>query len=163
MIELLVSSLLPFMPFLENPALRYNEAAQRIEARLRTIAEANGDAHLNIAPPVISDKKIPPLTGRLLHAAQELAPSNVSPNPNRVSEQFLRLTGVIEADGQRVGIVSNGQQDVVVGVGSYVFGEFRVIEVGQYAVVMTRLASGKQATKTLTLKLTSEVAAGVDG
>lgn len=162
MIELLVSSLLPFMQFLEDPKLRYGETAQRIESRLRSIEATNGDEQPPLPLLVLSDKKIPPVSGRLLESSASLKEPEAMENQGRVSEQLLRLTGVIESDGQRVGIVSNGQQDMVVGVGSYLFGAFKVIEVGRSNLVMSRLEQGKKPSGPVTLKLNGESAAGVN-
>ncbi len=162
MIELLVSSLLPFMQFLENPEIRYEETAQQIEGRLRSIDATSGDELPPLPPVALSDKKIPPVSGRLLQQTASPKDSGVSDNQNLVSEQLLRLTGVIESDGQRVGIVSNGQQDVVVGVGSYLFGTFKVIQVGSSELVMSRLTQGRKPAGPVTLKLNGESAAGVN-
>ena len=162
MIELLVSSLLPFMQFLEDPESRYQESTQRIESRLQSIDATNSDELPPLPVRVLSDKKIPPVSGRLVESSASLKGQDASENQNLVSEQLLRLTGVIESDGQRVGIVSNGQQDVVVGVGSYLFGTFKVIQVGSSELVMSRLTQGRKPAGPVTLKLNGENAAGVN-
>ncbi len=162
MIELFVSLVLPFMQFLEDPQLRYDEAVQRIEGRLQTIHVSSADEEAQKMPAVVSEKYIPPVSGRLLQAHLDPKVLETSTTQHMVSEQLLRLTGVIEADGQRVGIVTNGQQDLVVGVGSYVFGAFKVLEVGHSDLMMSRLNAGKKSAGPVTLKLNGESGAEVN-
>jgi hypothetical protein len=144
MIDYLFSLLLvPIFPQLADPVLTHAVAMKELEDRLLwgrnpppvksgSIPSINLSEELNSNP-----ANLPPISGRLL----EWSSSQVAEEQNRqfvigLSAGLLRLTGMIEASGQRAAILNDGQQDHVVGVGSYVLNAYRVASIGKEQIVL---------------------------
>lgn len=156
MIHYLFSLLLvPFLPMLEDPVLRHDEALKVVEQRLhpKDRAEQGLLAQAVLAAPE-EQKSLPPITGRLFEWSTLAAQAKVdqTASPGGISADALRLTALIESGGQRVAILNDGQKDHVIGVGSYVLDTYRVVSFGSNQVVLAPI-DGQSGGKPLQLNL----------
>ena len=162
MIEYLFTFLLvPLIPSLADPAANHAATLTTLEQRMNQGLQASStvvDASLVMSEPVKLNTKVaelPPITGRMFGWS---APKSMGDQVESAElEKFvgsLRFAGEIESSGKRVAILNDGEQDHVVGVGSYVLGVYKVTSLGRGKVVLTPV-DGWTGGKRLELNLMS--------
>ncbi|MDH4396600.1 MAG: hypothetical protein QE278_13055 [Limnobacter sp.] len=108
------------------------------------------------SPPVDVDRPaLPRVTGRVLGdfwvPEVDLASLSTTPaTPNETPQSELALRGVLKVGNSRVAIVSQGDDEHVLGVGSYLMNKYQVREIGPGHVQLHWL-KGKGADVRLTL------------
>lgn len=174
MISFLFSMILvPWLPELDDPKKTHATAIATIESRLSDnfgdpFVNPPGQAPLNPATTVTapvpnilvsSVETLPSITGRLFEwSNREVG----EPDPFAtvdLAAKALRLTGLIDSAGQKVAILSDGEEDHVVGLGSYVLGAYKVAAFGPGRVVLVRIDS-REGEKRLELNLMREETSG---
>lgn len=142
--------LVPFFPELDDPkdkhAAAMAELGQRLNAGQKQAGVVSGPVDSSALQHArtlsVRAADLPPITGRLF----QWSTAQWGDEADRraavdLSADSLRLTGLIESAGQRVAILSDGQADHVVGVGSYVLGLYKVTSFGPGQVVLSRIDS----------------------
>lgn len=167
MMEFIFSMLLvPLLPELGDPHINHASAITALEGRLsekrsdkltkKPVEGAVTPAHSLIA----SAEALPAISGRLF----QWSDVEKGGNPNGLEAvdllaESLRLTGLIESAGQKVAILNDGQDDHVVGVGSFVLGTYKVASFGPGRVVLFRIDS-RSGERRLELNLIQEETPG---
>lgn len=150
MIEFLFSVLLiPVLPELADPSDNHSVAIKEIDRRLsrsRENASPSIQGSTVGATPETSSLEAPDLpiiTGGLFEWSST-KPINTEGEETAggLSTASLRLTGLIDISGQRVAILSDGEKDHVVGVGSYVLNTYQVVALGSRNAVLKPLDQG---------------------
>lgn len=143
--------LVPFFPELGDPNEKHAVAMAELVQRLNA-----GQKQVEAAPQLVEKpsslsvrvEDLPPITGRLFQWSSTQWGDEINRRAAIDSTaELLRLTGLIETAGQRVGILNDGQTDYVVGVGSYVLDAYKVTSFGPGKVVLSPIdpeAGGKR-------------------
>lgn len=159
--------LVPMFPELESPNLVHGSALLNIRQQLRPdsglIAPPGPVAEVRSADETLSlaSAKLPTITGRIFgwSSSQAVQEAMQLAAISR-SVSALRYTGMIESAGQKAGILSNGQEEYVVGVGSYLLDHYKVVFMNKAKIVLMPL---DQRTGGQSLELNLVEAPGVRG
>lgn len=163
MIDYLFTLLLvPVLPELASPNLNHATALSALEQRLNqsqqvvpTVLEAAEVSEVQQPAP-----SLPKISGRLFSwSSTDANDEKARKDAVVLSAEALTLTGMIESSGQRVAILSDGEKDHVVGVGSYVLDAYKVVSFGPGQVVLMPL-DGQAGGKPLQLNLMPGVLPG---
>lgn len=163
MIDFLFSMLLvPLLPELGDPHINHAEAISTLQKRLSekppiTPVEV-------VAQPsnmlISSGESLPAISGRLFEWSNAALKEDSDPlEAVDLSAESLRLTGLIESAGQKVAILNDGEDDYVVGLGSYVLGVYKVASFGPGRVVLRRV-DGRSGEKRIELNLMQDESVG---
>lgn len=156
MIELVFQWLLipAFMPGMADQS---QEIQSRLEAVQSRLSQIDKEQMQLIQSPnhFVERVSLPRVTGRVLGDAwspeseldsQATTPAGVADTP----QSELALRGVLKVGNSRVAIISQGENEHVLGVGSYLINKYQVREIGPGHVQLHSL-KGKEADVRLTL------------
>ncbi|HEX4878340.1 MAG TPA: hypothetical protein VFV39_00715 [Limnobacter sp.] len=160
MISWIFSTLLvPLFPALEDPRQSYATQMAELSARLERSKQATVQKEDAPSEPRLSSTPMPQVTGRVFERRMSTEVSELEDVSVDVLSA-LSLTGIVQSDGRRFAIVSDGQADHVVAAGSYLLGAARVAQVNPDSLLLV-LQAGANVGKQVELHLRGGQAEGM--